>query len=939
MMSSMSRQNEKGFVLVTTLVLLAILTVLGVMSAYKTVVEIKVSKLSGDSAKALMVANAGLATVFDYWANDSAEFDKAITDMSNGTVSASATSTLFELTHSPSSLGDTTYLPSDADIQSASKKIWVYEMTDSTSFFQLSDKSTWGSSTRPQVAVWATRFNAPSNEYPYESPNRTSSASCANCRLVVYALGRMGETRRLVRQVMSTGDAKLDGVSALTNAPSYRNWSDFCSGTRNGGAQAYYGQSEKDAGNSVDVAWGCTSCDADVLVDATQADYVKGLIPSGIALASNTHIGGDSKNFRKGTTSTTIATFDSIPIIAYSGHGSTTTDTAMKVDYASEVVYDTPLPAPNLPNNKLPRKLVNDKLFDESDEVTYFQGSPNAHLFNLDVYRWAAEQFTCQTSGSGTTKLTTAATGSGKYCLQADALRAALGNPAPVTGRLTMAEFEYNMANSIPMFGMVRVMYPVYQTSTTALGTCAALGGASVYPYDTAEPTARVTNTGSYSGNATTLDLDVDGSGNPTGTGGTLGPNAKLIVYGSIFFDFFVDEGTGAANGNGTFDPESGERLVNAFEAADARMELELPAYVNPALPKFTSTVTATTFPTGASGHSGTISTNTGSTKPSGVAINLASPSGWFPSSEGRIPSTSDNSVGSMAVVDNLVAIGLQITPSSSQGGGGLTLSTSNAPSLYTNSSYINRFKYYYDLMYASANRGDSNGWPMSPASAPSVLTGNICIGSEDCAVGNNDGDKLHVLFPSGYHHGWKVALAALDMTANDWNSMFSNLSALASSLKKTSTSSYNHGSSQRPRGSPFNATLDTGFGSTNLTNIKDGQALYFYITPDSGSGYGLLDGSWRDIPAMIYAGGLVDTHEHNNVSGIIYTPGPLEWETGKISGGTGYVTGAIITGFGQFTENSQVAKQVYVYDNQAVDNINTTQTNIVLRRYAWQEL
>ncbi len=927
-MDTPDRKDEQGFVLVTVIVLLAILAGLGALSAYKSVVEVKLSKLSGDNARALMAANAGLATVYDYWGNNSAEFDKALADKNAGNTGTSVTSGLFELSHTPSSMSDAS-LPTDAEIRSASKHIWVYELTGG-SFTKLTNKATWGTSSNPQVAVWATAFDEPSHEYPYET---AATAGCSTCKLAVYALGRTGDARRLVRQMMSAGDFKLSGVSAMTNAPSYRNWQDMCDGTRTGsgksGQGSYYGQSAKAAGNSVDLPWGCTSCTADAMVEATQAEYVSGTVPSGTALASNTHIGGANKNFRKGTSSTTVATFDSVPIIAYSGHGSTSSDTAVKVDYANVTIDGTAPPgALNLPNNKLPRKLVNDKLYDKTDEVTYFKGSPNTHLFNLDAYRWAAEQFTCQTLGSGSTALTSASAGSGKYCLKADALRAAMNTPAPVTGRLTMAEFEYNLANSIPMFGLVRVMYPVAQSGSTKLGTCAALGNVDVYPFDTYGTTTGVQNSGTYDGTATKLDSD-----------GNLGANAKLIVYGSIFFDFFVDDGGGAAAKakNGFFEPGAGERLVNAFEAVDARMELQLPAYINPAFPKFTTTDTPIQFPTAATG--GSISTNTGATKPSGVQINLASPQGWFPSSEGRIPSTSDNSVGSMALVNSLITMGLEVAPASSTGGGGKTFASSTGPGLYTAAANINRYKYYYDLMVAAANTSDSNAWPILPASAPSNLSGDVCIGSADCAVGNNEGDKMHVLFPSGYHHGWKVALAALNMPAADWNSMFSNLSTLANDLLKTASSSYNYGSSQRPAGSPFNATLDTGYVSTNLADIKAAQNDYFYVTTDSSTGYGLLDGRWKDIPAMIYAGGLVDTHEHNNVSGIIYTPGPLEWETGKISGGTGYVVGAIITGFGSFNENKQKAKQIFVYDNQAVDNINTTKAGIVLRRSAWQDL
>ena len=143
-------------------------------------------------------------------------------------------------------------------------------------------------------------------------------------------------------------------------------------------------------------------------------------------------------------------------------------------------------------------------------------------------------------------------------------------------------------------------------------------------------------------------------------------------------------------------------------------------------------------------------------------------------------------------------------------------------------------------------------------------------------------------------------------------------------------------------------STAEPEFSSlANVQQIQNDENSYFFVTTDNLTGYGLIDADWKDIPSMMYSGGLLDMHAHSNMNGIIYSPGPLEWEpgnssydAGKTQGHLSYITGSIITGYGQYTKNKRsMDRYVIVFDKQAVDNISTRNVTIILRQHSWQEL
>ena len=248
--------------------------------------------------------------------------------------------------------------------------------------------------------------------------------------------------------------------------------------------------------------------------------------------------------------------------------------------------------------------------------------------------------------------------------------------------------------------------------------------------------------------------------------------------------------------------------------------------------------------------------------------------------------------------------------------------------------------KYYYDLMVAVSSKTSDVTWPIAPF--PSGITGNFYIGKEDAAAGSNDGDRLHLLFPSGYMHGWKVALAALNLSASDWNNLMVGIGTLANQHKP---SGYDYGATAMPKGSPFNVTLDPGFAkASTIEGAETTNHDYFYVESGPG-GYPLLTAKWKDIPAEMYVGGLLDMHAHSNINGLVYTPGPLEWEPGNSSYGgnsnhLSYINGSIITGFGAYLKNKVPnGRYVLVYANEAVDNINKNTSTLVMRRFARMEV
>jgi len=1016
------QHQESGFILITSLVLLAILTLLGMTAAYKTVIETKVSRMVVQMDRASAAADTGLTQAYWYWVKDTVQGVADAQTLKNFIVSGSGGAAIapYEGSFTPESLDDLK-MPTDADIQNPANQFFVFDVT-STGITKVAN-STWGKGTNPQVAVWVTSFNDETPPvYPYQTPvdlTVAGAACAAGCKMVTYALGRSGQARQMVRESQSVINNLLTGVSAMTNAPSGVNFADICNPPATPPANLDANASPWSAG---------ATGNGSTVIEVTQAPYALGSVPSGTALASNTSIGSGGKGFRNGTGSQTGATFESVPYLLYTGHG---TKTAFKVDWAATQQDTTGV---DLPANLLPQKLVNAPLLGTTAEVDYF-ANPNSQLFDMDTYRWAAEQFTCQTAPF--TPANDGQFGNGIYCSKAEALRlsvdaivsAASGGAvrafAPVTGRLNIAQIQYNIANGIPMFGIVRLMFPAVPDS----GVTATCNGTSTQLH-VIESAGDASN-GSYDFNklmACGKDCAYTGSiidpytlggqypftvadGAVPDNDGDLGSNARLIVYGGLLIDYFADydiqaNPTGGSPGAGTdtvFNPAGGERLLSPLESPDVYLAIEHNVMINPVMPRFMGN-NPLPFPTAAPqtnpnanatspsrlGNAapavGSAATNTlvsansvnmvdlndAASPMQGNAVNLASPyDGYFPWSEGMLPpQIGESPAGTMrlqsraTVADNPSSQGLVAMVASVGSAGEQASLPTLASSLLSMSKPVrvgqvagieaDVLRYYYDLMAKTLDQKNANDWPVAgwPGNG---LTAPFCIGAQDCLGGDNTGDKIHLMFPTGYMHGWKVALAALDITADEWNHVLTGGAAprvgiadaqgLYSQLLNSCSQDGLLPGAGCPMGLPYNFGVDQGGWSQGVVQgIQDGENQYFNVTQDAATGYGLLDSKWRDIPATMYSGGLLDMHAHSNMNGIIYTPGPLEWEPGNSGYDTGihisYVNGSIITGYGAYTKNkTSNDRYVLVYDQQAVDNINVNQGSILLLRYDHQGL
>jgi len=107
---------------------------------------------------------------------------------------------------------------------------------------------------------------------------------------------------------------------------------------------------------------------------------------------------------------------------------------------------------------------------------------------------------------------------------------------------------------------------------------------------------------------------------------------------------------------------------------------------------------------------------------------------------------------------------------------------------------------------------------------------------------------KYHTMLPSGYADGWAEAFDKLNITLEDWSTI--------------------PGMSK-----PFRVP-------NHVTGV---------MTADDVRSEG-----FEDIPTYLYSGGLIDMHDHVNVSGLVYVPQGMELEA-KLEDVRQYVSGAII--------------------------------------------
>ncbi len=877
---NLENSHESGFILITAIMIVAILTIVGTTAWFKTNIQMKVSVTVLESEQAFAAGNAGLETTYAYWSYDPYG-QSEYTDVQNDIINDTTVSGIYIDLLDPYSMEDllaiatSTYSKTDVDdLIATTTGIRVYNVTSSG--MTAVANSAWGTFD-PQVAVWATSFSSQNEpNYPYGVNNaNVNTGSCADCNLVVYALGRSGNASHLLRQTFSSVSFNITGVSAITNAPAYDSFSEMYN------AVCPYSTPISDTANTPG-AKGATN--GLVVVDITQST-------DGNALKSNASVGRAGKAFRSGVNSNPALTIDSNPEIVF--------DPTVESSTAS----------PQVDHNQQSPTSSNSPFIEENQTLNWFT-SANNHLFNLDIYREAAN-----TIRTGTKGWTTATEKGIDWTLATDRdgpYNLATGNSGiPRSGTLTVREFMYNVQRAIPMYGLVRVLVPTLIDSGGDFGAGLACDtGTDTFTIYSQNP--QVSRYGVLSaanvlaqtgdGGSEAVDIkDMDISASPASTTNV---QAKVIVYGMLFIDYYHD-----SDDNGLYDAVN-DKLFTPVESVDIYMKIHIPLIINPALDGTDSGLADD------SATAGKDYSHVSAAKGKWYGMDLDnSPDGEMDLMSMPYTDSSDPSIFEVAV--------------SSRGfgsAGSSTYFTSKASGRNVAAGFVNmlygtnrghaggatlakRLAYYLNTKKAASTAQIADFPSNSLASFQAFYIGNNGTGTTPDAA-----DVYHLISPSGYVHGWRRAFQVTTMPANVWND---NLIA--------TTSSYYAERSQ-----------------------------YMHVSSDADGV--MIDSDFADLPAEIYSGGLLDMHGNVNVSGVVYTPMQIELEAkdnGNYKGTADegparqYVNGSLIGGFGVYVQNKKNGSvngtddglTVIVYDPTAVDKLSTNAPESVLARRYWQAL
>ena len=125
--------------------------------------------------------------------------------------------------------------------------------------------------------------------------------------------------------------------------------------------------------------------------------------------------------------------------------------------------------------------------------------------------------------------------------------------------------------------------------------------------------------------------------------------------------------------------------------------------------------------------------------------------------------------------------------------------------------------------------------------------------------AGLNRPTQYHLLMPSGYETGWADAFNKLNITAATWANL-----------------------------PPTSCVTHTGAACTKF-GVPPG--VTGVMTADD-----IRSDRFEDIPTYLYSGGLIDMHDHVNISGLIYVPQAMELEALSTTDPTQqYIYGAVV--------------------------------------------
>lgn len=151
----------------------------------------------------------------------------------------------------------------------------------------------------------------------------------------------------------------------------------------------------------------------------------------------------------------------------------------------------------------------------------------------------------------------------------------------------------------------------------------------------------------------------------------------------------------------------------------------------------------------------------------------------------------------------------------------------------------------------------DFNRVPQESKDAYRYVTGTTLTSA--VFAGLNRPTQYHLLMPSGYETGWAAAFDKLNITASTWASL-----------------------------PPSNCLTHMG---TACAKFGVPSWVTGIMTADD-----IRSGDFEDIPTYLYTGGLIDMHDHVNISGLVYVPQAMELEALSTTAPTQqYIYGATV--------------------------------------------
>jgi hypothetical protein len=204
--------------------------------------------------------------------------------------------------------------------------------------------------------------------------------------------------------------------------------------------------------------------------------------------------------------------------------------------------------------------------------------------------------------------------------------------------------------------------------------------------------------------------------------------------------------------------------------------------------------------------------------------------------------------------------------------------------------------------------------------------------------------DQYHAYFPSGYERGWMIAFDALDLKPEEWEKLPNKGTTIVGGKgvnvpfpMKKDPNKNDYASFKVPK-ETINMDFYNGVipGNTSTATVVD-------TDPFNNPIPNVFLSDWEDLPALSFAGGVLDMHAHANISGMQYTPDSAEIEAKKDKYAVfQYINGALLVGNGVFLEDGGTGDFSMIaisYNANTFDQLKTgTPSSKLLRRY-WQEL